>query len=137
MSCGDDAPQFKGIFMKNLAYLNKASPNPKYKRFITENARSIVWQSRNHLNQFGFSWAEEFDIADAARQSAALDTLNAAFSLSNQRRAESDQHQEAMAGSIENDLLISDQDEQTTFNTSATRFDHSNLVLTNAFKDVR
>ncbi len=88
-TCGTDAPQFKGIFMKNLVYLYQTSPKPKYKQFIAENARSILWQSRNHLNQFGFSWAEEFDIADPARQSAALDTLNAAFLLTNQRRADS------------------------------------------------
>ncbi len=135
--CGDDAPQFKGIFMKNLAYLYQTSPKPEYKKFIAENARSIWWQSRNHLNQFGFSWADEFDLADAARQSAALDTLNAAFLLTNQRRAAADpeQQQTLVNSSMKPDRATADHSEGKTFNASLNDFDHYALILSHEAED--
>ncbi|MCY7276792.1 MAG: glycoside hydrolase family 76 protein [Phormidesmis sp. CAN_BIN44] len=132
-TCGTDAPQFKGIFMKNLAYLYQTSPRPKYKQFIAENARSIWWQSRNHLNQFGFSWAEEFDIADASRQSAALDTLNAAFLLNNQRRADNGDREQSTDTT---DRLVADRNLQPqTFKMKSNEFNHDDLILRNVFKD--
>jgi hypothetical protein len=50
-----------------------------YRDFILRNADSIWAQSRNSKNQFGLCWAQKFDQADAARQSAAIDTLNASI----------------------------------------------------------
>jgi predicted alpha-1,6-mannanase (GH76 family) len=96
-TCGVDGPQFKGIFMKNLAYLYQVLPKPKYKKFVTQNANSIWWQSRNHTHQFGFDWADEFDVADAARQSSAMDALNAAFLLETRYRADLNEEEGAIA----------------------------------------
>lgn len=80
-NCGEDGPQFKGIFMRNLAYLQETAPDPQYKAFIIKNADTVWAKSRNDRDQFGLSWAREFDSADAARQSAAIDVLNAAIPL--------------------------------------------------------
>lgn len=78
--CGDDGPQFKGVFMRNLAELNQVSPKPEYRKFIQRNAEAI-WANRNAENQFGLSWSGKLDQADAKRQSSAIDALNAAIAL--------------------------------------------------------
>lgn len=47
---GNDLPQFKGIFVRNLVALYQAAPNAKYKTFVDVNADSI-WvndQGRNY-----------------------------------------------------------------------------------------
>jgi len=74
-----DRPQFKGIFMRNLCDFCRHSRRPAYREFIRANARSIWDNNRNRKNQFGLHWAGPFDRADACRQSAALDALNAAI----------------------------------------------------------
>lgn len=75
-NCGDDGPQFKGIFIRNLAYLHQVSPNDRYRNFIVKNA-SAIWANRNNRHQFGLIWGQRLDRADAARQSSAIDALNA------------------------------------------------------------
>ncbi len=79
---GADSPQFKGIFIRNLSYLNQTMNRQEYKEFIVKNANSIWLQSRNPANQFGLSWEGPFDSADAARQSSAMDAINAALAVS-------------------------------------------------------
>jgi predicted alpha-1,6-mannanase (GH76 family) len=76
-----DRPQFKGIFVRYLYDFCRQSPRPSYREFIRDNARSIWANDRNSSNQFGLHWAGPFDRADASRQSAALDALNAAVAL--------------------------------------------------------
>jgi len=76
-----DRPQFKGIFMRNLYDFYRQSRQPAYREFILDNARSIWASNRTDSNQFGLHWAGPFDYADAARQSSALDALNAAVPL--------------------------------------------------------
>jgi predicted alpha-1,6-mannanase (GH76 family) len=78
---GGDAPQFKGIFSRNLMLLNSVFPNRRYQSVARANAQSIWDKDRNESNQFGFFWAGPFDLADAARQSSALDGLIAAAIL--------------------------------------------------------
>jgi predicted alpha-1,6-mannanase (GH76 family) len=76
-----DRPQFKGVFVRNLYDFHRQSPRPAYRDFILSNARSIWDNDRNRKNQFGLHWAGPFDQADACRQSAAMDALNAAVPL--------------------------------------------------------
>jgi predicted alpha-1,6-mannanase (GH76 family) len=78
---GGDAPQFKGIFSRNLMLLNSAFPNRRYQSFARTNAQSIWDKDKNESNQFGFFWEGSFDLADASRQSSALDSLIAATLL--------------------------------------------------------
>jgi predicted alpha-1,6-mannanase (GH76 family) len=73
--CGNDGPQFKGIFIRNLHYLYQTLPKPIYRDFIRQNAKAIWEQNRNAQNQLGLKWAGSFDKADAARQSAAMDAI--------------------------------------------------------------
>jgi hypothetical protein len=76
-----DGSQFKGVFMRNLFDFYRHSGRPAYRDFVLRNARSIWGNSRNAKNQFGVRWTGPFDIADASRQSSALDVLNAAAGL--------------------------------------------------------
>ncbi len=75
-----DVPQFKGIFIRQLAALYDFTHKPAYQAFLLANARSIWANDRNDRDQLGFRWAGPFDIADAARQSSALAALCAVAS---------------------------------------------------------
>ncbi|MGH9159149.1 MAG: glycoside hydrolase family 76 protein [Vicinamibacteraceae bacterium] len=81
-SCGADGPQFKGIFMRNLSLLFEATGEHRYRAFIERNAKAIWARARNTAYQLGLRWAGPFDSADAARQSSAMDVLNAAIPFS-------------------------------------------------------
>ena len=75
---GGDVPQFKGIFARNLMQLNETHAVHGYRAFVELNAQMIWSKDRNGANQLGFWWGGPFDLADAARQSSALDLLIAA-----------------------------------------------------------
>jgi predicted alpha-1,6-mannanase (GH76 family) len=75
--CGNDAPQFKGIFSRNLAVLNAAAPAPGFRAFLRRNAESI-WKNRDADGRFGVVWSGPSDLETAATQVSALDTLVAA-----------------------------------------------------------
>jgi predicted alpha-1,6-mannanase (GH76 family) len=77
---GKDTPQFKGVFLRNLADLYKAAPDAKYKYFAEANARSIWKRDQGPGHEFGGLWQGPFDSGDATRQTAALDALIAAAS---------------------------------------------------------
>jgi predicted alpha-1,6-mannanase (GH76 family) len=77
--CGADGPQFKGIFMRNLGFLYEATRKSAYADFIRKNADSIWTNARNADNQIGLKWYAKFDLADAARQSSAIEALLAAL----------------------------------------------------------
>jgi predicted alpha-1,6-mannanase (GH76 family) len=75
--CGNDAPQFKGIFARNLAVLNAAAPVPGFRAFLRRNAES-VWNNRDAEGHFGLVWSGASDLKTAATQVSALDILLAA-----------------------------------------------------------
>lgn len=80
-SCGGDASQFKGIFMRNLQYLQQASPSDAYVQFIQDNAVSIWTSNRGFGDELGLVWSGPYDnAANASTQSSALDALVAAVS---------------------------------------------------------
>ena len=79
--CDGDQVQFKGIFVRYLYRFWLHSRRPAYRAFILSNARSLWENNRNASDEFGLSWTGPFDRADAARQSSALDGLNAAVAL--------------------------------------------------------
>jgi predicted alpha-1,6-mannanase (GH76 family) len=78
---GPDIPQFKGIFMRNLARLNRVAPSAQYKMFADTNARSIWSKDQGSNYQFGASWQGPFDSGDATRQTAVLDAFLAAAEM--------------------------------------------------------
>jgi len=78
-NCGNDGPQFKGVFMRNLQVLQRAAPDPAYKNLIDRNADSIWKNARSEKgNLLGVVWSGPFDAATASTQSSALDALVAA-----------------------------------------------------------
>ena len=76
-----DASQFKGIFIRNLRDFYRHSSRADYAGFICRNADSVLANSRNDNDQFGVRWTGPFDVADASRQSSALDVLIAAAAV--------------------------------------------------------
>jgi predicted alpha-1,6-mannanase (GH76 family) len=76
-----DGSQFKGIFIRNLHDFTRHSDRPAYRDFILRNADAVWANSRNAKNQFGLRWTGPFDVADASRQSSAVDVLIAAAAL--------------------------------------------------------
>ena len=79
-----DRTQYKGIFMRHLAFLYKTTQKQDYKDFILKNANSIWNNARNPVNhQFSCVWAGPFDKADASTQSSAIDCLLEAMNLAN------------------------------------------------------
>ncbi|KAJ5528831.1 hypothetical protein N7527_002224 [Penicillium freii] len=77
--CLPDGTQFKGIFIRNLRMLQKASPNDIYRKVISSCATSIWNNDRNEKGQFGVNWAGPIQaVVDASTHSSALDALVAA-----------------------------------------------------------
>jgi predicted alpha-1,6-mannanase (GH76 family) len=87
-----DRPQFKGIFVRNLYELHLRQPQPAYRDFILANAASLWRNATNRRHQVGLAWAGPFDRADPARQSSALDTLNAAVGVAGEPAGRSEAH---------------------------------------------
>jgi len=77
--CDDNGAQFKGIFMRNLSYLDETAPGPEYQDFIRRNADSIFARATSDAGEIGLMWYAPFDRADPIRQSSGLDAINAAI----------------------------------------------------------
>ncbi|KAI1324002.1 glycoside hydrolase family 76 protein [Xylariaceae sp. FL0255] len=75
-NCGADGDQFKGVFMRNLAELQKVAPQDTFSTFLFNNANSI-WSNNQKNNQLGPTWPGPYDSSDitAGTQSSALDAL--------------------------------------------------------------
>ena len=81
--CAPDGTQFKGVFMRNLAALQAASPSDTYSQVIQANADSIWANDRDTSNNtFSVDWAGPFVApVNASTHSSAMDALVAAISL--------------------------------------------------------
>ncbi|KAH9887126.1 glycosyl hydrolase [Xylariomycetidae sp. FL2044] len=79
--CGSDGAQFKGIFMRNLHYLQVAKPTETFRNFLLTNADAIWNNDRNDQNQLGTSWNGPYTDANAGTQSSALDALVGAVAV--------------------------------------------------------
>ncbi|CAI7656328.1 unnamed protein product [Penicillium pancosmium] len=81
--CEPDGTQFKGIFMRNLQMLHRASPNEIYKKVIQNSANSIWENDRSEQGQFGVNWAGPPSAGkiDASTHSSAFDALVAAAAI--------------------------------------------------------
>ena len=78
----DTGAQFKGIFARNLAYLQSAAPDDAYVSFLQLNADSIWTADRQDDSLLGPDWQGPYFDAGAASQSSALDCLVAAAAVS-------------------------------------------------------
>ncbi|KAK4172971.1 glycoside hydrolase [Triangularia setosa] len=83
--CGDDGPQFKGIFIRNLHYLYRVVPNQDFATTIKKNADSIWAKNRDpKTNRLGISWVGPPDAGigpTAKTHSSAMDVLVAAMGV--------------------------------------------------------
>lgn len=82
--CGADGSQFKGIFMRNLYYLQLEAPQDSFRSFILDNADSIWNNDRNSSDFLGLAWSgppSAGGFPNASTQSSALDTLVAAVAV--------------------------------------------------------
>lgn len=73
--CSADTVQFKGIFVRNLASLQKVSPSEDYLKFIRSNADSIWINARTSENEFACRWTGPARADGAAASTSALDAL--------------------------------------------------------------
>jgi predicted alpha-1,6-mannanase (GH76 family) len=73
---GGDTPQFKGIFIRNLAYLYDVDHKAAWYTFMYNCAHS-AWFNDNSGDDLGLKWTGPFDSADAARQSSAIMPISA------------------------------------------------------------
>ncbi|KAJ0113938.1 hypothetical protein J7T55_010182 [Diaporthe amygdali] len=83
-NCGNDGSQFKGIFVRNLYYLQVEAPKDDFRNFILDNADSIWNNDRNSSNFLGLVWSGPPSAGgspNASTQSSALDTLVAAVAV--------------------------------------------------------
>jgi predicted alpha-1,6-mannanase (GH76 family) len=84
-NCGGDGPQFKGIFVRNLATLYAAAPQTQYVTFLQKNAQSIWNNDQGPGYQYGLVWSGPYQsatTANAAVQTSAVDCLLAAAEVS-------------------------------------------------------
>ena len=77
-----DWVQFKGVFMRNLLYLQYASPENAFQAFIEKNTDSIWQNARNGNNEIGSAWHVPFNTTSVQAQSSVLDCLVAAVAVS-------------------------------------------------------
>lgn len=80
-NCGSDAPQYKGIFMRNLQYLEQARPNEAVKTFIENNANTLWARAQDFNGEFGVVWSGPPGSSSVATHSSALDGLVAAIAM--------------------------------------------------------
>jgi predicted alpha-1,6-mannanase (GH76 family) len=86
----ENPPQFKGIFMQNLASFYHVAANitglpfacEPYRQFIMRNADALWQHARTPHHTFGFHWSHRPDREDATRQISALMAFNAALPFS-------------------------------------------------------
>lgn len=89
-NCDGNQSLFKGIFIRNLAYLyqtlnaNADAPGmyDRYQQFIMKNADSLWANNRDGAYKFGMRWSGPIDSADASRQTSAMHCFNAATPFS-------------------------------------------------------
>ncbi|KAK3307570.1 glycoside hydrolase family 76 protein [Chaetomium strumarium] len=82
--CGADGSQFKGVFVRNLHYLQQAAPQDVFRTAIQKNADSIWANDRNAQNQLGIAWTGPADAGEgpnASTHSSAMDVIVAALAV--------------------------------------------------------
>lgn len=78
----NDGVQFKGIFVRHLAFLYDVTQNPAYKEFILKNAESIQTNDYDPASKsFGCYWYGPFHKVSSAANSCALECIIEAYNL--------------------------------------------------------
>jgi len=78
----NDGVQFKGIFIRHLAFLYEVTKNPAYKDFILKNAESIITKNYDPTSKsFGCYWYGPFHKESSAANACALECVIEAYNL--------------------------------------------------------
>jgi predicted alpha-1,6-mannanase (GH76 family) len=80
-NCGEDGVQFKGILIRNLVTLNRASSSPKIFTLLERNAASVWDNARTRAGHFSVDWAGPPGDSGTGSLISALDALTAPISL--------------------------------------------------------
>jgi predicted alpha-1,6-mannanase (GH76 family) len=80
-NCGEDGVQFKGILIRNLATLERASPSPEISTLLVRNAASVWENARTEDGHFSVDWAGPPTDSGTGSLISALDALTAPLSL--------------------------------------------------------
>ena len=80
-NCGEDGVQFKGILIRNLATLDRASPTPQIVALVQTNAASVWSRARTVDGQFSVDWSGPPRDSGTGSLISALDALTAPLSL--------------------------------------------------------
>ncbi|OAA38637.1 glycosyl hydrolase [Metarhizium rileyi] len=78
-TCGFDGKQFKGVFIRNLGYLNQYIWDEDIRAFILRNADSVWSKDRDSNNRMGVAWAGPIRGVNSVSHGSALDALVAAI----------------------------------------------------------
>lgn len=77
-----DGVQFKGIFIRHLAFLYDVTKKKAYKDFIIKNAESIITQNYDPVSKsFGCYWYGPFYKVNSAANSCALECVIEAYAM--------------------------------------------------------
>jgi len=79
--CGEDGVQFKGILMRNLVTLEKASPTPEIADLLHKNAESVWTKARTADGAFSVDWSGPPRDSGTGSLISALDALTAPLLL--------------------------------------------------------
>lgn len=79
--CGRDGQQFKGVFIRNLRYLNDVAHDKQFDDFIIRNAKSVWNNDKDSQLRLGVAWAGPFTATGGPAHSSALDALIAAVGV--------------------------------------------------------
>lgn len=79
--CGADGEQFKGIFIRNLRYLQGVLPRAQFRKYILDNADSNWANNRDDDNKMGVDWSGPPRRISGPTHSSALDTLVGAVAV--------------------------------------------------------
>lgn len=81
----NDGVQFKGIFIRHLAFLYEVTKNPAYKDFIIKNAESILSKDYDPASKsFGCYWYGPFHRVSSAANACALECVIEAYAFTKQ-----------------------------------------------------
>ncbi|EQB55894.1 Mannan endo-1,6-alpha-mannosidase DFG5 [Colletotrichum fructicola] len=80
-NCGSDGNQFKGIFNRNLRYLQAVAPSDDFKTFLIKNADSNWSKNRDTAGKLGVVWSGPVQGVSGPTHSSALDSIVAAIAV--------------------------------------------------------
>ena len=77
--CGADGPSFKGIYVRNLGELARATSSSDYRTYLRRHARTAHDHGRTPYDQYGVRWTGPAGPITGATQQSALDLMVAAL----------------------------------------------------------